>query len=191
MAPKKMIVPVIIFTSGILINLFISLSQPNIVLANSHQEYPQKSQIESTNRESNSLNNRYPEEILQWRALIEKYSAENQIDPNLIAAVILIESAGNLDAYSSSGAVGLMQVMPRDGISASFQCGVNPCFSNRPGMQELFDPEFNIAFGTKFLASLINRKENTRDALKAYGPMDVGYGYADKVLSIYYDYQDL
>jgi len=44
----------------------------------------------------------------------------------LIAAVILQESGGDPSAYSSSGAVGLMQVMPRDGIAAEFMCVNGP-----------------------------------------------------------------
>jgi hypothetical protein len=31
---------------------------------------------------------------------------------------------------------------------------------------------------------LFSRFGNMRDALKSYGPMDVGYSYADKVLAI-------
>jgi soluble lytic murein transglycosylase-like protein len=106
----------------------------------------------------------------------------------LIAALITQESAGKPDAYSHSGAVGLMQVMSRDGIAAKFQCKNGPCFYDRPSMAELYDPEFNIQWGTQFLASLLARHGNIRDALKAYGPMDRGYEYADLVLSIYNRY---
>ena len=81
-----------------------------------------------------------------------------------------------------------MQVMPRDGISASFMCKNGPCFANRPTIAELSDPEFNVKYGTRLLAGLVNRKGNLREALKAYGPMDVGYTYADKVLSLYQRY---
>lgn len=98
---------------------------------------------------------------------------------------MLQESAGKADAYSKSGAVGLMQVMPRDGKAATFMCINGPCFADRPSSQELFDPEFNIAYGTRMLADLIRRFGNVRDALKAYGPKDVGYYYADIVLNIH------
>ncbi len=94
----------------------------------------------------------YPASIQQWCSLITRYANENGLEPDLVAAVMLQESGGNPDAYSSSGAVGLMQVMPRDGIAASFQCNGRPCFSNRPSMEELFDPEFNIEYGTRMLA---------------------------------------
>lgn len=51
-------------------------------------------------------------------------------------------------------------------------------------MQELYDPEFNIAYGTKMLSGLISYYGDLREALKAYGPKDVGYYYADIILNI-------
>jgi soluble lytic murein transglycosylase-like protein len=135
-----------------------------------------------------SLAESYPQAIHSWCSLIERYSGESGLDPNLIAAVMLQESGGNPQAYSHSGAVGLMQVMPRDGIAANFMCPNGPCFSSRPSMDELFDPEFNISYGVTMLAGLVNKYGNVRDALKAYGPMDVGYYYADLVLNIYQNY---
>ncbi len=86
---------------------------------------------------------------------------------------------------SSMGAVGLMQVMPKDGIAASLVCINGPCFAGRPSTQELLDPEFNLDYGSGMLSRLINDRGSIRDALKAYGPRDVGYTYADKVLAIY------
>ncbi len=38
------------------------------------------------------------------------------------------------------------------------------------------------------LAGLLNRHGSLREALKAYGPKDVGYYYADKVLGHYQRY---
>jgi hypothetical protein len=38
------------------------------------------------------------------------------------------------------------------------------------------------------LARLFNNHGDLRDALKYYGPRDVGYYYADKVLGIYAKY---
>jgi hypothetical protein len=136
-----------------------------------------------------SLPSRYPQTIRRWCPLIEIAARKTGLEPRLVAAVMLQESGGDPDAYSHSGAVGLMQVMPRDGLAASFQCNGKPCFSARPAMTELYDPEFNISYGTRMLAGLVQRHGNERDALKYYGPMDVGYGYADKVLSIFNNYQ--
>jgi soluble lytic murein transglycosylase-like protein len=65
-----------------------------------------------------------------------------------------------------------------------------PCFTNRPSIKELEDPDFNVKYGTGMLSGLVNKHGNIRDALRAYGPMDVGYYYADKVLNIYQNYKN-
>jgi soluble lytic murein transglycosylase-like protein len=134
------------------------------------------------------VNSSYPEKILQWCEMIMRHASKVELPSNLIAAVILQESGGDAMAYSTSGAVGLMQVMPRDGIAGSFECINGPCFASRPTTEELQDPEFNIKYGTGMLAGLINRLGSLREALKAYGPMDMGYSYADRVLAIYENY---
>ena len=128
---------------------------------------------------------KYPDRILRWCGFITNYAQKHGLSPDLVAALIWQESGGNPEAYSKSGAVGLMQVMPRDGIASSFMCVNGPCFQGRPSTEELRDPEFNVAYGTRYLASLLNKKGNLREALKSYGPMNVNYYYADKVLSIY------
>ena len=135
------------------------------------------------------LSVKYPQSIQKWLEEIE-YSADKYgLDPNLIAAVMLQESGGQSTVISTSGAVGLMQIMPRDGIASSFICGDNPCFKNRPSINELLDPNYNIDFGTRLLFGLLKTSGSTRNALKTYGPMDVGFYYADIVLSIYSAYK--
>ncbi len=123
--------------------------------------------------------------VLQWCELIQAYANANGLEPALVAALITQESGGDPNAYSGSGAVGLMQIMPRDGLAASFMCAAGPCFTDRPSSQQLYDPEYNIAYGTRLLSSLLQRYGNIRDALMSYGPHDVGYYYADIVLGIY------
>ena len=131
----------------------------------------------------------FPESIMQWCLLITEHASRHGLEPNLIAALVLQESGGNPDAYSKSGAVGLMQVMPRDGLAAEFMCSNGPCFANRPSMAELYDPVFNIEYGTRFLAGLVNRYNgDMREALKFYGPANVGYYYADIVINIFNAY---
>ncbi len=150
-------------------------------------------QLSSTDPEnSNAIDCRvsakFPESILQWCNLITYYADKRDLEPDLVAALIWQESGGKPQAYSSSGAVGLMQVMPSDGLAASFMCVNGPCFSNRPTISELEDPEFNIAYGSKMLAGLQARTGDLREALKSYGPMNVGYSYADKVIGIFQKY---
>lgn len=131
----------------------------------------------------------FPKGIRQWCSLIENYAQKYGLEAQLIASVMLQESGGDPNAYSASGAVGLMQVMPRDGLAAGFMCSGRPCFASRPAMSDLYDPEYNISYGVRMLAGLIQKYGSVRDALKAYGPADIGYRYADIVLSIYQNYQ--
>jgi len=145
------------------------------------------------NREVNpgdcQISGKYPPKVLRWCDLITTYAFKYDLPTDLVAAVILQESGGDPMAYSSSGAVGLMQVMPRDGLAANFMCANGPCFANRPSIKQLTDPGFNIKYGTRMLANLIKKNGNLREALKAYGPENVGYYYADKVLNIYKRYR--
>jgi soluble lytic murein transglycosylase-like protein len=132
----------------------------------------------------------YPQGITQWCELITRYSVKRSLDPDLVAALIWQESGGNPKALSGSGAVGLMQVMPSDGQAAAFMCASGPCFANRPPSEKLLDPEFNVSYGTKMLGSLVTKYGSLREALLHYGPIDMGYRYADKVLGIYKKYKD-
>jgi len=131
---------------------------------------------------------RFPPEIKQWCAMVTYHAHKHGLPPDLVAALIWQESGGNPLATSRSGAVGLMQIMPRDGLASTFMCVNGPCFANRPTGERLQVPEFNIAYGTRYLASLAARHGNYREALKFYGPMDVGYTYADKVLGLFHAY---
>jgi len=131
----------------------------------------------------------YPESVRRWCVPIIEFAAEYELPAELIAAVILQESGGDPLAYSSSGAVGLMQIMPRDGLAANFMCQNGPCFASRPTIVELQDPDYNLEFGVRMLAGLLDRTGDLRDAVKAYGPMDVGHTYADIVLAIYENYR--
>jgi soluble lytic murein transglycosylase-like protein len=135
------------------------------------------------------VSNRYPTGVRQWCKLITKQAEKTDLHPDLVAALIWQESGGNSQAYSHSGAVGLMQVMPRDGLAAEFMCNGSPCFSNRPTIRQLKDPSYNVKYGTEMLKSLLEQNAgNLREALRQYGPMDVGYSYADRVLSLFHQY---
>lgn len=152
----------------------------------------EKKQKEETNQTTNSecgISTSYPPDIQQWCDLITNAAQQYDLPADLLAALILQESGGNAQAYSKSGAVGLMQVMPRDGIAAGFQCVNGPCFASRPTIAELEDPAYNIDYGTRYLAGLVEKRGSIREALFAYGPMNVGYTYADKVLGIYEAYR--
>jgi soluble lytic murein transglycosylase-like protein len=178
---QKAIVP------GILIGVFtlVGLSRlvtPPLTVSAATEEV--QNVAEQEKQSSCEFHERYPANILPWCALIEVTADKYNMDALLIAAVMLQESGGQPEVISGSGAVGLMQVMPRDGIAATFQCINGPCFTNRPSIAELKDPAFNVDYGVRMLAGLTERHGDIREALKSYGPYDVGYQYADKVLTI-------
>ncbi|KAF0109883.1 MAG: hypothetical protein FD147_2005 [Chloroflexi bacterium] len=183
---QKAIIPGIIIGILILILLSQLVNPPLVAAAAAGVNYQSNQSEESSGNPSAqcAFFNRYPDKILPWCTLIETFAVKYGVDALLIAAVMLQESGGQPEVMSSSGAVGLMQVMPSDGVSASFQCINGPCFASRPTIIELKDPVFNIDYGVRMLAGLIERYGDVREAIKSYGPYDVGYIYADKVLAI-------
>ncbi|MEP7287550.1 MAG: transglycosylase SLT domain-containing protein [Chloroflexota bacterium] len=75
------------------------LSRPRIVILSDGSSAPQLSSI-------------FTPEVRYWTPLIYAWSTAYQVDPNLIATVMQIESCGNPIVVSNSGAQGLFQVMP-------------------------------------------------------------------------------
>lgn len=183
MTTKFLIPPAVLFSILMMVLAINFLTKPDIALASSSTTNQPEMNIQN-NSNTCSLSQYFPESVQQWCQLIEENATAVSLDPNLVAAVILQESGGNPSVISHSGAVGLMQVMPNDGIAASFQCINGPCFASRPSSNQLMDPAYNVRFGTQMLANLTAKHGNIRDALYAYGPMSVGYSYADIILQI-------
>jgi soluble lytic murein transglycosylase-like protein len=194
----KLIIPSAIIASLILsLGLFVMSAgatfQPAKSTPNESLPSGMNNQDDSSSANDETLacevSSKYPPAILKWCQVITDNAQKTALPADLIAAVILQESGGNHLAYSQSGAVGLMQIMPSDGLAGSFTCSNGPCFKNRPSTGELQDPAFNIQFGTQMLKRLTAKLGSYREALRSYGPMDMGYDYADRVLRIYGQYQ--
>lgn len=103
---------------------------------------------------------------LQNWDLIQKISKLNNLDPILVISLIKQESAFQTDALSSTGASGLMQLMPATAIDT------DPTIKRA----ELVFAEPNLKVGTKYLKSLLNRFQgNIALSLAAYnaGPAAV------------------
>ena len=64
---------------------------------------------QTTNAKMASL---FTPEVNYWSASISRWAAASNLDPNLVAVIMQIESCGNPFAVSSAGAMGLFQVMP-------------------------------------------------------------------------------
>lgn len=103
---------------------------------------------------------RYP---LHYEHIIASHAENYGIDGALLAAVIYRESKFDPEAISSSGAVGLMQLLPNtaDGI-ASFTGGTE--FEQ----DDLYDPELNVRYGSFYLKRLLDRYGQLELALAAY-----------------------
>lgn len=59
-----------------------------------------------------SLSPIFREEVLYWANSIIGWASASNLDPNLVATIMQIESCGDPRATSSAGAMGLFQVMP-------------------------------------------------------------------------------
>jgi len=85
------------------------------------------------------------------------------VSPALALAVIAVESAGRVDAVSSAGAGGLMQLMPAT--------------AERFGVADRMDPKANIEGGVAYLEWLLERFD--RDVVLALAGYNAGEGAVD------------
>ncbi|WP_150842381.1 MULTISPECIES: transglycosylase SLT domain-containing protein [unclassified Clostridium] len=86
---------------------------------------------------------------LEYEKSIIEYSEMYNVDPNLVAAVINTESKFVVDASSSKGAIGLMQIMPDTGKWIAEKLELSN-FNE----EIIADPEMNIRMGTWYLKKL-------------------------------------
>jgi soluble lytic murein transglycosylase-like protein len=100
-----------------------------------------------------SLSPIFTPEIHYWADSITRWAAVSNLDPNLAAVVMQIESCGDPRATSRAGAIGLFQVMP-----FHFQAGEDP-----------YQPDTNALRGLGYLKrSLDTAGGNARLALAGY-----------------------
>ena len=88
---------------------------------------------------------------------IEALCWEYGVDYEMVKAVIQTESDWNHKAVSTSGAIGLMQVLPSTAMSEF----------NTP-KQDLFDPYVNVTVGIKYLSKLDSHFDDLESTLTAY-----------------------
>ena len=94
------------------------------------------------------------------RALAITTARKHGIDPELVLAVVGVESAFKPEAVSPKGAQGLMQLMP--GTAASL------------GVEDALDPEQNLDGGVRHLGSLLALYEG--DLTRALAAYNAGEG---------------
>jgi soluble lytic murein transglycosylase-like protein len=141
-------------------------------------------------RDRTASGDRYDEQLLaratQYDAIIEHAAVSSAVAPDLLRAVIVVESGFNSRAKSKRGAVGLMQLMPAT--------------ATRFGVSNPYDPRQNVHAGARYLKFLIDRfGHDIRLALAAYNageeavdrnggqipPFDETRAYVPRVLRIY------
>ncbi len=98
----------------------------------------------------------------EYIPLIEKYSQEMNMDEELLAAMVKVESGFNKDAKSNMGAIGLMQVLPETAKWVSEKKGVEY------DEAKLTDPETNLMLGSYYFKYLFNMFKSEDLAILAY-----------------------
>ena len=103
---------------------------------------------------------------------IYKYSEENNLNPYLIFSIIKNESNFNKNIESSSGAIGLMQLMESTAVEMA-----NTINEGNIVKESLYNPEINIKIGTSYFTYLLKHySQNEALALAAY---NAGMGNVD------------
>ncbi|MDQ6962695.1 MAG: transglycosylase SLT domain-containing protein [Mariprofundaceae bacterium] len=100
----------------------------------------------------NDLSIRFP---LEHKNTVLLEAKAKSLDPAWVYGIIRQESAFWKEARSSSGALGLMQLMPGTAKHIAKKLKII-----NPSKQQLFTPEVNIHMGTKYLRMMLDRLEN-------------------------------
>jgi soluble lytic murein transglycosylase-like protein len=96
----------------------------------------------------------YFREHVPYGDIIFREARRNDLPPELVAAMVHTESDFRRDLVSEKSAQGLMQIVPDT--------------ARLLGIRDPFDPQQNIAAGTKYFRYLLDRFDNESTALAAY-----------------------
>jgi soluble lytic murein transglycosylase-like protein len=116
--------------------------------------------------------------ILPFEKKIDKYAQIHDVPPALVAAVMREESRFNPAAISRSGAVGLMQLMPRTAklVAKRLDLGYLPPSS-------LKTPDINIQLGTRYLRDI--KRSVSEDNILILASYNAGPGAVSRLMKRY------
>jgi soluble lytic murein transglycosylase len=100
---------------------------------------------------------------LRYEQIVRGHARNYDLDPALLAAVIYQESKFKANARSSSGAIGLMQLLPDTAKGIALHTG-GTAFR----VEDLYNPEINVRYGAWYLRHLLEKYGDERTALAAY-----------------------
>jgi soluble lytic murein transglycosylase len=100
---------------------------------------------------------------LHYDDIIRGHARNYRLEPALLAAVIYQESKFDPHVRSSSGAVGLMQLLPSTAQGIATHTG-----GSKFRTSDLDNPEINIRYGSWYLRHLLNKYGDEETALAAY-----------------------
>jgi soluble lytic murein transglycosylase len=112
---------------------------------------------------------------LRHEDIIRQQAREKDLDPSLIAAVIYAESKFRDDQTSAAGAEGLMQLTPATARDIARRSGATNFH-----LEDLGDPQVNIAYGSYQLRYLLERYGGNR--VLATAAYNAGEGSVDRWL---------
>jgi soluble lytic murein transglycosylase len=100
---------------------------------------------------------------LRYEQIVRGHARNYKLDPALLAAVIYQESKFKANARSKSGAIGLMQLLPTTAKGIALHTG-----GSQFRVDDLYNPEINVRYGSWYLRHLIEKYGDERTALAAY-----------------------
>ena len=121
------------------------------------------------NIEERILLNLYPKKFEEY---VYKYSEELQIDPMLTFAIIKTESNFRQDVVSSSGAIGLMQLMERTAKEQAKKLNIEYT------KEILYDAETNLKLGLNYFNTLLDYYN--QNYILAFTAYNAGLGNVQK-----------
>ena len=128
----------------------------------------------------NRLDSRILRRLRPYNRWIIQAAQRHRIDPDLLKALVYVESAGDSQAQSTRFAMGLAQLIPQT--------------AHEVGVRDVFDPQQSLFGGAKYLRQQLQTFGNAATALAAYnaGPNRIRRGslpletrdYVKKVLTV-------